>query len=51
MYLEKRVKKIVGGEGEGRGGGEGEVGGVRVDAEEVGGLENVMEGMRWGVRE
>lgn len=51
MYLEQRVQKIVGGEGVGRGGGEGEVGGARVGAEEVGGLESMVGGMGWGVRE
>lgn len=50
-YLEQRVGKIVGGEGERRGGEEGEVGGARIGAEEVGGLENVVGNMRWGVRE
>lgn len=50
MYLEQRVQKIVGGESKGRGGGEGEVGGARVGAEEVSGLENVAGGMGWGAR-
>lgn len=51
MYLEQRVQKIIGGDGVGRRGGEGEVGGARVGAEELGGLENVVGGMGWGVKE
>lgn len=41
----------MGGDGEGKVGGEGEVSGARASVEEVGGLENVVGGMGWGMRE